>query len=234
MMHESVLFHSCFFILASPLLLIYPTGNQPGRAQGSFLLRVKGFPCHCCLLRDQALGFCKHLGLRIDNRQIRNTLMSIVLRLCQMWPLQLSFFHELYAKHLGISPSCYFLYYLFYLYLSIAIGYSFVHWHLSTGSSCFHLIILPLLPLHDLSSSVSLSGLITTGCLQHKWRETNGKQIQSAHCPINQVVWCSPKPPPPDNIPSPCVFCTLQCADGEPVTWVSIDVCICTQQCRGL
>lgn len=160
--------------------------------------------------------------------------MSTVLRLCQMWPLQPSFFHVLYAKHLGISPSCSFVYCLFYLYLSVTIGYSwggpiFVHWHLSTWSSCSHLIMLPLLPLHDLSSSVSLSVLITTECLQRKWRKTNGKQIQSAHCLINQVVWCSPKPLLPDNIPSPCVLCTLQCADGEPVTWVSIDVCISTQ-----
>lgn len=92
--------------------------------------------------------------------------------------------------------------------------------HLWFCSSCFYLIMLPLLSLHDLFSSVSLSGLITTECLQCKRQETNGKQIQSTHCLINQVVWCSSKPPLPDNIQSPCVFCTRECADGKTVMWV--------------
>lgn len=55
----------------------------------------------------------KHLGLRIENLPLRNSFLSIILRLCQMWTLRQSFFHVLYAKHLGISPLCSLLYYLF-------------------------------------------------------------------------------------------------------------------------
>lgn len=120
--------------------------------------------------------------------------MLIVLRLFQMWPLQVSFFVAFEYQSLV------FLSLLSFLVVSVCYNGILLIWgcgfrfsslfykHLSFCSSCSHLIMLPLLSLHDLFSSVSLSGLITTECLQCKRRETNGKQIQSTHCLINQVV----------------------------------------------
>lgn len=115
---------------------------------------------------------------------------------------------------------------LFEFCLSVTIGYSWwgisIPLHCSTKllsfcSCCSHLIMLLWHSPHDSPISLSLSGLITAERLQCKRWETNGKQIQSTHCLINQVVWCSPTPLLPDNAPSPCVFCTLPCADGETV-----------------
>lgn len=83
---------------------------------------------------------------------------------------------------------------------------------LSFCACCSHLIMLLWHSPHDSPASVSLSGLITAERLQCKRWETNGKQIQSTHCLINQVVWSAPTHLPGRQCPvSMCVLYTTMC-----------------------
>lgn len=138
-----------------------------------------------------------------------------------------------YVKYFGINPTLwyYFLPFLSMLVLSFCYNRIFLMGGISISLHCSSkllsfcvccslLIMLLWRSPHDSPFSVSLSGLITAERLQCKRWKTNGKQIQSTHCLINQVVWSFPTRLVLDNTLSPCVFCTLQCADRETVKWM--------------
>lgn len=139
-----------------------------------------------------------------------------------------------YAKHFGINPILWYYFLLFFLSIPVLfscynriflMGGISISLHCSTKLlsfcvCCSHLIILLWHSPHDSPVSVSFSGLITAERLQCKRWEINGKQIQSRHCLINQVVWSSPTHLQLENTLSPCVFCLLECADGETVKWL--------------
>lgn len=99
--------------------------HVPGPVQDFFLWQ-EGFPMArrfslpLLLAQGSGFGFYKAPQVKkLKSVKIRIVLLLIILRICQMWPLQLSFFYVLYAKHLGISLS---IFIVFSLYLSVTIG----------------------------------------------------------------------------------------------------------------